>query len=44
MAPKNTKKPTPKKPNLNIPKDAKVKIIEITPRTFLVPLLIFALL
>ncbi len=39
MAPKNTKKSTSKKPVFRIPKDTKVKIIEITPRTFLFPLL-----
>ena len=36
MAPKNTKKPVPKKPNIRIPKDAQEKVIEITPRTFLI--------
>lgn len=43
MAPKIPKKPAQKKSPLNIPKDAKVKIIEITPRTFIIPLLVFAL-
>jgi hypothetical protein len=46
MAPKNqknTKKPTSKKPTIRLPKDAQVKIIEITPRTFLYPLLAIAL-
>lgn len=43
MAPKNTKKPLPKKPNIRIPKDAQVKVIEITPRTFLIPILAIAL-
>jgi cell division protease FtsH len=44
MAPKNQKKPTQKKPILRLPKDAQVKIIEITPRTFLFPLLGIALI
>ena len=44
MAPKNPKRLPPKKLPINIPKDAKVKIIEITPRTFIVPLLVFALI
>ena len=44
MAPKNSKKPTPKKPILRLPKDAQVKIIEITPRTFLFPILGIALI
>ena len=44
MAPKNPKKTTPKKPIPRIPKDAQVKIIEITPRTFLFPLLGIALI
>ena len=43
MTPKKTKKPTQKKPILRIPKDTQVKIIEITPRTFLFPLLGIAL-
>ncbi|MBC7503539.1 ATP-dependent zinc metalloprotease FtsH [Candidatus Gracilibacteria bacterium] len=43
MAPKKTKKSTQKKPILRIPKDTQVKIIEITPRTFLFPLLGIAL-
>ncbi len=43
MAPKNSKKPTPKKNSLRIPKDAQVKIIEISPRTFFIPLLVIAL-
>jgi cell division protease FtsH len=42
--PKNPKKPTPKKPIIRLPKDAQVKIIEITPRTFLFPLLGIALI
>jgi hypothetical protein len=43
--PKNPiKKPTPKKPGIRLPKDAQVKIIEITPRTFLFPLLAIALI
>ena len=44
MAPKIPKRSTQKKSPINIPKDAKVKIIEITPRTFIIPLLIFALI
>ncbi len=44
MAPKTPKKPTQKKLPLNVPKDAKIKIIEITPRTFIIPLLGFALI
>ena len=44
MAPKIPKKPIPKKTPLHIPKDAKVKIIEITPRTFIIPLLGIALI
>lgn len=44
MAPKNPlKKPTQKKQNPRLPKDPQVKIIEITPRTFLIPLLAIAL-
>lgn len=43
MAPKTPKKTTPKKPIPRLPKDAQVKIIEITPRTFLFPLLGIAL-
>lgn len=43
MAPKNNKKPNPKKIPIKLPKDAQVKIIEITPRTFLIPILIGAL-
>ncbi len=43
MAPKHNKKPNSKKIPLHLPKDAKIKIIEITPRTFLIPLLAFAL-
>ncbi len=42
--PKNPKKSTPKKPIIRLPKDAQVKIIEITPRTFLYPLLAIALI
>jgi cell division protease FtsH len=44
MAPRNQKKPAPKKLPIRIPKDTKVKIIEITPRTFIIPLLAFALI
>ena len=44
MAPKIPKRSTQKKSPINIPKDAKVKIIEITPRTFIIPLLVFALI
>ena len=44
MAPKHNKKPNSKKSPLHLPKDAKVKIIEITPRTFIIPLLAFALI
>ena len=43
MAPRNQKKPSPKKLPIRIPKDAKVKIIEIGPRTFIIPLLLSAL-
>jgi hypothetical protein len=43
MAPKKPNKLTQKKPILRIPKDTQVKIIEITPRTFLFPLLGIAL-
>ena len=43
MAPKNNKKIPQKKIPLRLPKDAQVKIIEITPRTFLIPILAFAL-
>jgi cell division protease FtsH len=43
MAPRNQKKPSPKKLPIRIPKDAKVKIIEIGPRTFIIPLLLTAL-
>lgn len=43
MAPKNNKKPPQKKIPLRLPKDAQVKIIEITPRTFLIPILALAL-
>ncbi|MBC7498597.1 ATP-dependent zinc metalloprotease FtsH [Candidatus Gracilibacteria bacterium] len=42
--PKNPKKITPKKPIIRLPKDAQVKIIEITPRTFLYPILSVALI
>lgn len=42
--PKNPKKTTPKKPIVRLPKDTQVKIIEITPRTFLFPLLAIALI
>ena len=42
--PKNPKKITPKKPIIRLPKDTQVKIIEITPRTFLYPLLATALI
>jgi cell division protease FtsH len=45
MAPKKIKKPISKKlPPLRIPKDSQIKIIEITPRTFLIPIIIIALL
>jgi cell division protease FtsH len=44
MAPKIPRKPAQKKLPLNIPKDAKVKIIEITPRTIIIPLLVFSLI
>ncbi len=44
MAPKTPKKLNSKKPVLRLPKDAQVKIIEITPRTFLFPLLGIALI
>jgi hypothetical protein len=45
MAPKKIKKPISKKlPPIRIPKDAQIKIIEITPRTFLIPIVIIALL
>ncbi len=43
MTPKNPKKPLLKKSPLRIPKDAQVKIIEISPRTFIIPLLLIAL-
>jgi ATP-dependent Zn protease len=46
MAPKKSKKSAPKKvnPPIRIPKDAQVKIIEITPRSFLIPIIVIALL
>lgn len=40
--PKNTKKTLPKVPK--IPKDGSVKIIEITPRFFIIPALLIALI
>ena len=43
MAPKNNKKLPPKKLPIKLPKDAQVKIVEITPRTFLYPILLLAL-
>lgn len=47
MSPKKDKKQTTKKPLPRIPglpKDAKVKVIEITPKTFLLPLLVIAII
>lgn len=45
MAPKKIKKPISKKlPPIRIPKDAQIKIIEITPRTFLIPVIVISLL
>ena len=47
MAEKSPKKPNQKKQSPRIPglpKDAKVKVIEITPRTFIIPLLVIALI
>lgn len=44
MAPKKIKKPITKKSPIHLPKNTQVKIIEITPRSFLLPLLICALI
>ena len=45
MVPKKSKKIISRKaPHIRIPKDAQVKIIEITPRSFLIPMIVLALI